>query len=214
MAACYAAQIMKDKQARGSSSTRSTDSEFVFAIQFRSLVREISVVKATPKGEFFAFTPYARVPNMVKGVTHRDAHPSVDIHMSKHRSGERHLTVKLGGKRHPLPESKVELQPTTTFSGVELLSHSPLLKGQFLDLPPLGTNRGKVVLLDTDSAGFRDDFLAVRVYLVEPGRDHEIPTPTDVGPCVRHIETSITPWVVVEVYQERMPVLGSPSRHA
>ena len=75
-------------------------------------------------------------------------------------------------------------------------------KGQFSDLPVCGTNKGKPVVLDGDSAGFRDDFTAVRAYLVAPGKQGEIPSPPNVGPYVRYIEKSFAPWVVVEVFQE------------
>lgn len=82
----------------------------------------------------------------------------------------------------------------------------PLFKNQFWDLPVLGTNKGKLILLDADSARFRDDFIAIRAYLVEPGKDHEIPTPEDVAHSVRYIERSTMPWVAVELHQGRGPV--------
>ncbi len=110
-----------------------------------------------------------------------------------------------GGRIIQPPESEVKLQPTSNFLGVELISHNPLFKGQLADLPPLGTNNGKIVQLDADSAGFRHDFLAVRVHLVEPNKEHEIPTPMDVGPRIVHIEKRVTPWIAVEVFQEKPP---------
>jgi hypothetical protein len=179
--------------------------EFVFAIQLAGEVREILVVKATAKGEFFAFPVYSRVPDLLKNTTGRDAVPAVDVHASKHSSGERHLSVKLGGNRLPISQSVAKLQSPSKLLGVELLVHMPLLKNQFQDLPVVGTNQGKPILLDADSAQFGDDFIAVRAYLVEPGKDHEIPTPED-GVSVRHIERSTMPWVAVELYQERDPI--------
>jgi hypothetical protein len=170
------------------------NSEWVIAIRFAGEIRELIGLKTTANGDIYAFPPLARVPV-----------PPVNVHMSKHRSGERHLSVRLKGKRHPTPETKAKLQPTSNFSGVELLSHNPLFKGQFPNLPPLGTNRGKIVQLDADLAGFRDDFLAVRVYLVEPNKEHEIPAPMDVAPHILHIEKSVSTWVAVEVFQEKPP---------
>ncbi len=166
----------------------------MIAIRFGVEVRELVGVKTTPKGDIYVFPPYARTPI-----------PLVDVHMSKHASGERHLRVRFNGKCHPTPETKMKLQPASNFSGVELVSHNPLFKGQFPILPPLGSNRGKIVELDANSAGFRDDFLAIRVYLVEPNKEHEIPTPIDVGPRIVHIEKGVRPWVAVEVFQEKPP---------
>jgi hypothetical protein len=194
------------KAVSNSSRTHRAAVEFVFAIQLLGDVREILVVKATTKGEFFAFPVYSRVPALLKNITGRDAVPAVDLHASKHSSGERHLRVKLGGKRIPMPQSVARLQSSTGFRGVELLVHMPLLKDQFRDLPVVGTNKGKPILLDADSAHFRDDFIAVRAYLVEPGKDPEIPTPKDVAHSFRHIEKSTMPWVAIELYQERGPV--------
>lgn len=182
---------------------RFTDSEFVFSIRLFGEAREILVVKATSKGDFFAFPPYARVPHLLKHATGRAAGPPVDIHVSRHRSGERHFRWKLGSNRIPMPETIVKLQPTSQFSGTELLIQMPLFKGQFPDLPVSGTNRGAPVVLDL--LGFRDDFLAVRAYLAAPARANDIPKPLNVGPYVQHIEKRVTPWVVVEVFQEAMP---------
>jgi hypothetical protein len=184
--------------------------EFLFAIRLGGEEREILEVKATSKSEFFAFPVYARHPALLKDVTGRDAHPSVDLHISKHRSGERHLTAKLAGrhlralKSGRIPESITKLQPPTSLRGVELLTHMPLLKGQFSDLPLVDRKKHSPILLDADSSHFRDDFLAVRAYLVEPGKEREIPAPTNLGPHVRHIEKRVTPWLAVEVYQERV----------
>ena len=188
---------------------QSENSEFVFAIRFGGEVRELIGLKITPKGDIYAFPPYARAPEAYAHLLRkhygykRAPVPPVDVHMSKHRSGVRHLSVRFGEKRHPTPESKVKLQPTSNFLGVELVFCLFLVKGQFPDLPPLGTNRGEIVQLDADSAGFRDDFLAVRVYVVEPNKEHEIPAPMDVGPHVAHIEKKVRPWVAVEVFQEK-----------
>ena len=185
--------------------------EFVFAIRFGGEVRELVGVKIVPKGDVYAFPPYARNPEAYARLFRKhDGYtkaiiPPVDVHMSKHRSGERHLTVRVDGKRHPTPETATKLQSTSNFLGVELLMPMPVFNGQFLDLPPIGTNRGEVVNLDADSAGFREGFFAVRVYLVEPNKEHDIPTPMNVGPRIVQIEKRVTPWVAVEVFQEKFP---------
>src|SRR5713226_7926741 len=190
---------------------QSENSEIVIAITFGGEARELIRLKTTRKGDIYVFPPYARAPEAYAhllrehyGYT-RAPVPPVDLHMSKHRLGERHLTVRVKGRRHPTPETVTKLQPTSNFSGVELLSNGGVLNGQFPDLPPLGTNRGEIVQLDADSAGFRDDFVAVRVHLVEPNKEREIPTPMDVGPRIVHIEKCVTPWVAVEVFQEKPP---------
>lgn len=174
---------------------RSNPAEFVFALKFRAAVREISVVKVTSSGDYYVFTPYARLDT-----------PPVDVHMSKHRRGERHLSVRFEGGKHHF--SRIKLQPTSSLSGVELVTHMPLFKDRFSELPPAGSNKGKVILLDADSADFRDDFLAFRVHLAQPDKEHEISMPPDVGPYLRYIEKSCTPWVVVEVFQEKIRASG------
>jgi len=178
-----------------------TPVEFVFAVRLAGEVREILVVKATTKGEFFAFPVYSRMPELLKLVTGRNAFPPVDVHVSKHLSGEWHLTAKLGGKRLATSQSVRKLQPPCQLSGVELLIHMPLLKGQFWELPSVGSNRGKHILLDADSAQFTDDFLAIRAYLVEPGKELEIPIPNDVNHYVRHIAKDTVPWIAVDLCQ-------------
>lgn len=136
---------MRGEKTLGRAQRRLNDSELVFAIRLLGEVREILVIRATLKGDFFAFPPYARIPHMLKHATGREAGPPVDVHVSKHRSGERHFRWKLGRNRIPMPETVEKLQPTTQFSGAELLIHMPLFKGQFSDLPAPGTNRGTVV---------------------------------------------------------------------
>src|SRR5229473_3562782 len=130
--------------------TQSENSEIVIAIRFGGEVRELIGIKTTPKGDTYVFPPYARAREAYAHLL-RERHgykrapfPPVDVHMSKHHSGARHLRVRLGRKDHPTPESEVKLQPTSNFLGVELISHNPLFKGQLADLPPLGTNNGKI----------------------------------------------------------------------
>ncbi len=188
---------MKTETGRGSASAQSVDAEYVFAVRLGGQDREIAGLKVSPRGDYYAFVPYARL-----------AEAPADIHSSYHASGKFHFRVRRRGKIHAMPETEMQLQPISVFSGVKLLLGSDVSKGGFLDLPCLGSNNGKVVLLDGDSAGFRDDVFFIRVYLVEPDHEREIPTPADLGPFVRHMEKSITPWVAIEAYQQQRTTVG------
>ncbi len=106
---------------------QSENSEIVIAIRFWGEVRELIGLKTTRKGDTYVFPPYARRPEIYDHLL-RERHgykkapfPTVDLHMSKHHSGERHLRVRLGKNRHPTPETVTKLQPSSSFSGVELL---------------------------------------------------------------------------------------------
>lgn len=112
--------------------------EFVFAIRLFGEPREFLVVKATPRGDYFAFLPYSRIPKLPRGHSSQ-AGPHADIHFSKHRSDERHLRWKLGDVHIRTRETVVRLQPTGCFSGVELLIHASMMKGQFSELPVAGS---------------------------------------------------------------------------
>jgi len=76
--------------------------ELIFCIALRHLgaEREVLVVKEREQ-EFFAFPPYAKKPL-----------GSFDVHMSWHKSGERHFTVRLltatSGKNTRAPRRRVE----------------------------------------------------------------------------------------------------------
>ena len=134
----------------GKSVTQLETLEFVFAIRFGGEVRELVGIKIGPKGDIYSFPPYARAPGAYARLSrerygYAKVFSTVDVHMSKHRDGERHLRVRVNGKRHPTPETATKLQSTSRFLGVESLIHMPVLNGQFLDLPSIGTNRGEIV---------------------------------------------------------------------
>ncbi|MFQ5777494.1 MAG: hypothetical protein ACE5IP_05755 [Terriglobia bacterium] len=172
--------------------------EWLVALRLGGAERKLFKVKVTRKGNYFVFLRYSNPP---KGF------PPLDIHMSYFYTGERHLTVKERGKRHPgTAQTMVTRQPTSTLKGIEeLLPGAPLFKGQFPTLELLHArekNAKNDILLDGDAKGLRDDYLLIRVFLVEPHQEHLIPTPPNVGLRVSYIERSVTPWIAIEAFQE------------
>jgi hypothetical protein len=89
-------------------------------------------------------------------------------------------------QKNPLEKSRVNLGAPANLKGVADLYHSGIFLHQFLDFPLVGTNLGCSLVLDADSATFRDDFIAIRVYLVEASREDQIPRP----------------WIAFDVYQQ------------
>src|SRR5260370_24531445 len=88
---------------------QSENSEIVIAIRFGGEVRELIGLKSRRKGDTYVFPPYASAPEAYAHLL-RERHgykraplPPVDLHMSKHHSGEHHLRVRLGRKDHPTP---------------------------------------------------------------------------------------------------------------
>lgn len=96
----------------------------------------------------------------------------------------------------------MKLRPPAELKGVGPLYHSGVFAFQFHHLPLVGTNQGDSVVLDAESATFRDDFIVTRVYLVEPGAEDHIPIFPETGPRILHLVKRTTPWLAVEVYQE------------
>jgi hypothetical protein len=167
----------------------------VFALRHLGVEREFLVIKAGRN--FYLFPPYAK-----KTIG------SVDVHISWHESGERHFVARLNGRQGTgtRPESIVKLCPPSELKGVVELYHSGNMnRDDFINSFPVGTNQGQVVLLDSTAAGFRDDdFIVIRVYGVSPGAEKQIPTFPDTGPRILYFVKQTTPWLAVEVYQERM----------
>src|SRR5205807_10320210 len=139
-----------------------------FALRLLGVEREIFVPKAKGQ-EFYAFPPYAKKP---LGIW--------DIHISRHER-ERHavMSVLSEGKWKKNPtiqkQSRVKLGPPMNIKGAELNYHSFIPRGKFLEGFPVGTNQGRLIVLDADAARFRDDFFVIRAYLVEPGAADSIP---------------------------------------
>jgi hypothetical protein len=167
-----------------------------FALRHLGTEREILVLKVRGK-DFYAFPPYAKKPL-----------GSLDNHMSWHESGERHAVSRFYDGHEwkkdarMQKESAVKLHPPAALKGVGPLYHSGVFPFQFLDLLPVGTNLGHLVVLDAEGANFRDDFIVMRVYLVEPGAEERIPIFPDTGPRILHLVKQSTPWLAVEVYQQ------------
>jgi hypothetical protein len=167
-----------------------------FVLRHLGAEREILVLKV--KGQnFYAFPPYAKKPL-----------GNLDFHMSWHESGERHAVVRFSNghawKEDAMMRKKsaVKLQPPAALKGVAPLFHSGVIPFQFLDLPQIGTNPGYSIVLDTEAANFRDDFIVIRAYLVEPGAEGNIPIFPDTGPRILHLVKQTTPWLAVDVYQQ------------
>ncbi len=172
--------------------------EFVLCVALRHLgtEREIVVLKETEQ-EFFAFPPYEKRPL-----------GSFDVHMSWHKSGERHFVASLFNgqkwKKHKSiqEKSRVNLGAPANLKGVADLYHFGIFLHQFLDFPPVGANPGGSLVLDADNANFRDDFIAIRVYLVEAGREDQIPTYQATGPRIFHLVKNTRPWIAIDVFQQ------------
>jgi hypothetical protein len=158
--------------------------------------REIVVLKVDGN-DFYAFPPYAKKPL-----------GNVDGHMSWHASGKRHAVFRIrrgcGWEKDKRMQKKstVKISPPPMLKGVGPLYHSGVFAFQFLDLLPVGTNQGQLVVLDAECASFRDDFIVMRVYLVEPGAEERIPIFPDTGPRILHLVKQTTPWLAVEVCQQ------------
>ena len=131
--------------------------------------------------------------------------------MSWHESGERHAVARYYDGRvwqenlRAREESIVVLEPPARVTGAVLLFHSGVFPVQFRDLPPIGTNAGDRIVLHADGSSFRDDFIAVKVHLVEPEAERRIEVSQNTGPRILHLVKATTPWIAVEVFQQSAP---------
>jgi hypothetical protein len=169
---------------------------FCFALRHLGTEREIVVLKV--KGNnFYAFPPYAKKP-----------FGNVDGHMSWHASGERHAVFRIRRlcgwdmDKRMQKKSTVKMSAPPMLKGVGALYHSGIFYSQFHDLQPVGSNKGISVVLNAERANFRDDFVGIRVYLVEPGAEASIPIFPGTGPRILHLVKQTTTWMAVEVYQQ------------
>jgi hypothetical protein len=179
--------------------------DVVVVLRHLGVEREIVALKASGQN-FYVFPPYAKKPI-----------GAFDGHMSWHESGERHATVRLKGRQGKAEaefqkNSIVKFCPPAELNGVFELYHSGILLGQLQDGFPIETNEGQIELLDGTAAGFRDDFICIRVYAVSPGTENQIQIFPDTGPRILHLVKETVPWLAVEVYQERVksPVQEEP----
>ena len=100
-------------------------------------------------------------------------------------------------------KSKINLGPPANLQGVGDLYRSGIFLHQFLDYPPVGTNTGSLLILDAEKALFKDDFIAIRVYLVEVGREDQIPTHPALGPRILHLVRNTKPWIAIDIFQQK-----------
>ena len=143
----------------------------------------------------------------------------VEIHFSRHESGLSHMVAKrYNGKEwiedkwprlgHDRKESMrrqttAKRPPIDELRGAELFYGASILCGQFSELEQVGTSVGELILLDAESRGFRDDFTAVRAYLVEADREDAVPFNEYAGSRILHFVKRTTPWVAIEVFQQK-----------
>jgi len=78
-------------------------------------------------------------------------------------------------------------------------------KGHFLNSRLPGTN--KVISIDLDTANFGDDIFFVKIFLVEPHKKNLVPLPINAGPRTLHFIRKVKPWINVDIFQERPPLL-------
>ncbi len=131
----------------------------------------------------------------------------LEWHYSYHRSGQRHVRMKLkgsGGAELRLPPWFVSrVRPIADFRGVELICGGTILKGTFHRLPECDATGVETLILDADAALFRDDIMFARVFLVEPGLEPEIPCASSVGPKLLYLTKTASPWVGIAFFQQR-----------
>ena len=169
--------------------------KFLIAFRLEGEERELLYIAVSRKGDFYAYLKYS--PKRL-GLS------PLDLHMSYHKDGYRQLSIR-GKVIDPKSEGRTKLQKTSGFRGVELLLGGLILKGQLPIFQPLRKTKLEIVLLDADSAGFRDDMTFVRVFLVEPGKMHEVPPGVNPGPRLIHTLRNSNPWIVVDIFQEKLP---------
>jgi len=186
-----------------------------YALRHLGEVREILVLKI--KGhDFYAFPVYA-----LDG--------PVDAHNSWHESGVFHASFKIHSKRgQPRPVRRMYIPtldgapaseqnekfpdfPDTRrarpaeLKGVGRLLQSCLFLHQFPELSPVGTHAGELVVLDAESANFKDDAIFANVYLVAPDAEHLIPRFPYTSARTLYLEKRTAPWVAVELFQQSAP---------
>ena len=152
--------------------------------------------------------------------------PGNEIHASYHDSGQRRFSDKRKvkwpenytphradgfpadvdiSKRPPQHRYISQRQPTATLRGSELILGTTINMhlGTFRNLSPHQPSERREVTLDADAAHFRDDVIFLRVFLVEPGLQPEIPAAANVGPAVVYLIKHLTPWLGIACFQEK-----------
>lgn len=151
---------------------------------------------------------------------------SLKMHASYHASGQRHFKVE--GRiewpenytphwadgfptdvdlTKPPPKHRYisQSQPTSTLRGVELILGTTTLPWLFQNLPLYDRSSQPALLLDTDAAQFRDEIFFMRVFLIEPELEPDIPSAVNVGPKLIHVIKTTNPWVGIAFFQQKAP---------
>ena len=169
--------------------------KWLVALRFAGQDRKLFHITVTASGDYYAALRY--------GAYTPPGFPPLDCHMSYHPDGRRRLALKDRRRLHPAcHDTDVMRQPTAHLRGVEQFAAIVGFKGQLETLSLLRGYKKPFILLDGDAAGFRDDAFCIKTYLVEPYQQHKIPLSRGVGPRILHLETSVTPWVAIEVFQQ------------
>jgi hypothetical protein len=129
-------------------------------------------------------------------------HKKLNTHISWHESGEFHYKVRYAPE---LPrQTRRQLGPPAKLKGVALVCHIVCGVGvPFIELKPIPPGQKHLVMIDAEVANFRDAPFFARVYLVEPGQQHQIPIAPGTGPRIVHVvERTTAPWLAAEVFQQ------------
>jgi hypothetical protein len=164
----------------------------VIAMRFQGETKRLFDIRQGAAGDWYANLLDA---NPLAGF------PPLERHMSYHAGGERHLKIR----GWPSLIGSATVPPPASIRGVQRLLQTAIMRGQFMRLKPLRREHEGVVVLETDSAGFRDDWTNLNVFLVEAGQDDQIPQPPGAGPLVVHVHTATTPWLAVQAFQQKRP---------
>jgi hypothetical protein len=179
---------------------------FTVTLRHIGITRPILVLRVRDQ-DFYAFAPDSKSSGLNR-------------HMSYHASGERHFVSRhRNGKywcedKWPLPDgtlettrkqSSVQLPEPRVLRGAEPLFQGGIFWGEFPKLPAVGSKIVGLVELDSEPAGFRDDYIVVQAHIVEAGNTSCVPLHPDTGPRILHFIKKTTPWIAVEVFQQELP---------
>jgi len=165
--------------------------EFLVSIRFQGEERKFCRLKADKSGNFYALDL---------------AEPLLlDRHYSYHTSGERHFITQGDTVRGSRIKCYVEKrQATTVLRQVEQLLKSGAGPSDFQTLPRMERSSCKIILLDADASGFRNEWFGINIYIMEEGKEGKLPVPPHVGPRILCIEHSTKPCLAFEAFQEKV----------
>ena len=124
-------------------------------------------------------------------------------HWSYHASGERHLKLhrKIPKLVMGVPTREARQRPDRLV-GAEALACFTILKDSVGALPAREPLRPPDVLLDADGANFRDDAMFLRVFLLGPGGEIQVPNAVEVGPIALEVFRHTRPWIGCALFQQ------------